>query len=143
MRETPEWYDSVYESANQHDSSVNDADMAALATFPEPVTPSVAINPSRPWLSLGAKTPRMIEETSTPSKTSNWVASSSKTRVKANFSTALRLESTGGARVIRLGIPCGSSSDGSSTVRNRSEVDNSGNPSNVMVDVEADGFRRR
>lgn len=86
-------------------------------TFPEPVTPRVASNasvPSPPW---GARTPSTSGTTRVQWKTSNWVASSSKTWVKANFSIARR-RSLGGFSVMCVGGVF--SLDGSSTAKNLS-----------------------
>lgn len=86
-------------------------------TFPEPVTPSVATTASVPSPPCGDKTPSTIGTTCVELKTSIWLASSSKTWVKANFSIALR-RSVGGFRVICEGSE--SLSWASSTLRIRS-----------------------
>lgn len=63
-----------------------------IQTLPDPVTPKVANNPSLP----STRTPSTKGTTPTPLNMSSWVAPSSNTLVKANFSTALFLESLGG-----------------------------------------------
>jgi hypothetical protein len=86
-------------------------------TFPEPVTPRVANNPSLPSPPWGPRTPSTKGNTPVPWKMSSWVLGSSNTFVNANFSTALRRLSFGGLRVICVGsLSCSASS----TVKNRS-----------------------
>ena len=113
-------------------------------TFPEPVTPRVATRPSLCFVPGGAKTPSTSDSTSTPLKMSSWDASSWKTRVKANFSTALRLESAGGDTTMCVGALLALSKNGSSTARYRSAVVAG---SKLVVDetpaLDADGLRRR
>lgn len=74
-------------------------DVIYAQTFPLPETPSVATTPSLP----SAKTPFINESIPVSSKMSNCFVCSSNTFVKANFSTALFLDSFGGWTVIRVG----------------------------------------
>lgn len=88
---------------------------AGFHTFPDPVTPKVANNPSRPWYPGAPSTPSSMGTMPVPLNMSVWCASSSKTCVKANRSTArLRLSLTSGRTVICVGWL-----SRSSTVRNR------------------------
>lgn len=95
--------------------TVSQAPMVMVAvplTLPLPVTPKVATKPSLP-----PSTPSKTGSTPLLSNTSRCVASSSYTRVKANFSTArLRLSFVGGWIVICVGA----ASPLSSTRKNRS-----------------------
>lgn len=87
-------------------------------TFPDPVTPRVASSASVPSPPYGAKTPSTKLATPVQWKMSSCVASSSKTWVKANFSTARR-RSLGGLRVMCLG-GASLSVSGCSTCKKRS-----------------------
>lgn len=90
-------------------------------TLPDPLTPSVARSASVPSPPCGARTPSTRGTTLVQWKTSSWVASSVKTWVKANFSTA-RLRSFGGLRVMWVGAADGLSVGEGSTARKRSVV---------------------
>lgn len=72
-----------------------------IQTLPDPVTPSVAISPSL----LSPITPSTKGRIPVSRKRSICSAASSKTLVKANFSTARFLESLGGLSVICVGMP--------------------------------------
>ena len=88
------------------------ASKLVVQTLPDPVTPNVAKSPSRP----SPKTPSTNGSIPVPLKISSCVASSSKTLVNANFSTARFLESLGGWIVMCVDNPF----RGGSTVRYRS-----------------------
>ena len=88
------WHLLVLVQANNKQIPMN-----KCLTFPEPVTPSVATTASVPSSPCGPRTPSTIGTIWVQWKTSSWLASSSNTWVKANFSMALRL-SVGGLRVM-------------------------------------------
>lgn len=97
-------------------------DSTILNTFPDPVTPNVAKSASVPSPPCGARIPSTRGTILVQWKISSWVASWSKTWVKANFSTARR-RSFGGFKVIWVTAADGASGAGGSVVMNRGAGD--------------------